>query len=46
MISLRRLMEGGAAIFTAVNINHHIVIVGKNLIMPFIRNILRVWRIS
>jgi hypothetical protein len=46
MISLNRLIDGGAAMFTAVYRNHHIVIVGRNLIMPFIKNILRVCKIS
>ena len=45
-ISLNRLIEGGAAIFAAVNINHHIVIIGLIVISPFVRNILRVWVIS
>jgi len=42
IISLRRLIDGGAAILIAVNMNHHIVREGKNDIMPFIRNMLRV----
>jgi len=42
MISLRRLIEGGAAIFLAVNRNHHIVSVGARTISPFIKNRLRV----
>ena len=42
IISLRRLIEGGAAIFLAVNKNHHIVSVGARTINPFIRNKLRV----
>lgn len=41
IISLSKLIEGGAAIFTVANINHHIVMVGRNLIIPFIKNILR-----
>jgi hypothetical protein len=42
MISLRRLIDGGAAIFLAVNKNHHSVRVGVRTIRPFIRNKLRV----
>jgi hypothetical protein len=42
IISLNRLIDGGAAIFTEENINHHIVILGINIIIPFIKNILRV----
>ena len=40
--SLRRLDVGGAAIFIALFINHHIVIVGNNVIIPFVRKTLRV----
>jgi len=46
IISLNRLIDGGAAILIAVNINHHIVMLGINISIPLIRNILRVWRIS
>jgi len=46
VISLRRLIDGGAAILAAVNINHHIVIIGLITINPLVRNILRVWVIS
>jgi hypothetical protein len=42
MISLKRLIDGGAAMLIAVNRNHHIVITGINIIIPFIKNILRV----
>jgi hypothetical protein len=42
IISLNKLIEGGAAILIAVNKNHHMVITGINIIMPFIKNILRV----
>jgi hypothetical protein len=42
MISLKRLIDGGAAIFQAVNKNHHIDRVGKIVIIPFVKNILRV----
>jgi len=46
VISLNRLIDGGAAIFVAVNINHHIDIIGLIVISPLVRNILRVWVIS
>jgi len=46
MISLSRLIDGGAAIFAAVNKNHHIDIVGAIIISPLVRNILRVCVIS
>jgi hypothetical protein len=46
VISLNKLIDGGAAILAAVNINHHIVIMGLMVINPFVRNILRVWVIS
>jgi hypothetical protein len=46
IISLIRLIDGGAAMLIEVNKNHHIVILGMNIIIPFIRNILRVCRIS
>lgn len=42
IISLSKLIEGGAAIFAAVNINHHMVIVGLIVINPLVKNILRV----
>jgi len=42
IISLRRLIDGGAAILAAVKMNHHIVIIGLIVINPFVRNILRV----
>jgi hypothetical protein len=42
VISLNRLIDGGAAIFAAVNKNHHIVIIGLIVINPFVKNILRV----
>jgi hypothetical protein len=42
IISLRRLIVGGAAILIAENMNHHIDIDGIILIIPFIKNILRV----
>jgi len=46
VISLNKLIDGGAAIFAAVNRNHHIVITGLITISPFVKNILRVWVIS
>lgn len=46
MISLIRLIDGGAAILEAVNINHHSEMIGVTVINPFVRNILRVWVIS
>lgn len=42
IISLSKLIEGGAAIFAAVNINHHIVMVGLIVINPLVKNMLRV----
>jgi len=46
IISLSKLIDGGAAIFAAVNRNHHIVIIGAIDIIPFVKNILRVCVIS
>jgi hypothetical protein len=46
IISLNRLIDGGAAIFAAVNINHHIDIIGAVHIRPLDKNILRVCVIS
>jgi hypothetical protein len=46
IISLNRLIDGGAAIFAAVNINHHIDIIGAVHMSPLDKNILRVWVIS
>lgn len=46
VISLSKLIDGGAAIFAAVNINHHIVMIGLIVINPLVKNILRVWVIS
>ena len=42
MISLIKLIDGGAAIFHAANKNHHIEIVGQIANNPFVRYILRV----
>lgn len=44
--SLSRLIEGGAAILAHVNKNHHIVNVGREVIRPLVRAVLRVWIIS
>ena len=46
IISLNKLIDGGAAIFHAENINHHIVKIGKDVIIPLVRNMLRVYVIS
>lgn len=46
IISLSKLIDGGAAILIAVRMNHHIVREGINLITPFMRNMLRVCMIS
>lgn len=45
-ISLRRFGVGGAAMFIAHARNHHMVIVGKIVIIPFLRKILRVLVVS
>ena len=42
MISLIKLIDGGAAIFQAVNKNHHIDKVGQMDKIPLVRYILRV----
>lgn len=42
IISLIRLIDGGAAIFHAVNKNHHIDRVGTIHKIPFVKYILRV----
>jgi RIO-like serine/threonine protein kinase len=42
IISLSKLIDGGAAILAPVNKNHHIVIMGLIHIRPLVRNILRV----
>lgn len=46
IISLSRFRDGGAAMFEAANINHHMDIIGVDDINPFIRNMLRVWDLS
>lgn len=45
-ISLIKLMVGGAAIFAADIMNHQKVIAGKKVIIPFVRNNLRVCVVS
>ena len=42
IISLKRLIDGGAAIFHAVNKNHHIVSMGAVDNRPFVKYMLRV----
>ena len=42
IISDSKLIDGGAAMFAAEKRNHHIVIVGKIICIPFVRNNLRV----
>mgnify|MGYP003508446166 FL=1 len=46
IISLSKLIDGGAAILHAENRNHHIDMIGVILISPLVRNILRVLVIS
>ena len=46
IISLNRLIDGGAAMLAAVNKNHHMVIIGLMVINPLVKNILRVCVIS
>lgn len=46
IISLSKLIDGGAAIFALQNKNHHIDIDGRKVSIPFIRKRLRVWLIS
>lgn len=43
IISLSRLIEGGAAILQQIMKNHHIDIIGIRLRIPFVRIKLRVW---
>jgi hypothetical protein len=42
MISLSKLIDGGAAMLAAVNRNHHIDIIGVIVISPLVKNMLRV----
>lgn len=42
IISLKRLIEGGAAMLVAERINHHIAIRGKMFNRPFVMKSLRV----
>jgi len=46
IISLNKLIDGGAAILQIVNKNHHIDKIGHIVNKPLVRNILRVWVIS
>jgi hypothetical protein len=46
MISLSKLIDGGAAMLAPVNKNHHIVIEGPTHSIPLVRKILRVLVIS
>lgn len=46
MISLKRLIEGGAAIFAADITNHIIVMAGNRFIRPLFRIILRLFVVS
>jgi len=46
IISLIKLIDGGAAIFAAVKINHHIDMIGLTHINPLVKNMLRVLVIS
>lgn len=41
IISASRFRDGGAAIFVAVAMNHHIVILGRSVRNPLVRNRLR-----
>lgn len=43
IISLIRLIDGGAAMFAAERRNHNIVIDGKMFSIPLVKKILRVW---
>jgi len=42
-ISLKKLIEGGAEIFIAMNINHQNIMFGLVLIIPLKEMIFRVW---
>ena len=46
IISLSRLIVGGAAMFVASKRNHHIDIWGAIIIIPFVKYDLRVWVIK
>lgn len=46
MISLRRLIDGGAAMFAAINKNQSKVMLGASIRRPLVRIILREWFIS
>lgn len=43
IISLSKLIVGGAAIFLAANKNHHIVKIGMTTKRPLVKKSLRVW---
>lgn len=43
IISLSKLIDGGAAMLMAQKMNHHLDIIGDIIYIPFIRNRLRVW---
>lgn len=45
-ISLKRLIDGGAAMFIQANINHIMDILGRTDSTPLVIAILRVWNIS
>lgn len=42
IISLNRLIDGGAAILIAQKMNHQLDIIGDSIYIPFMRNSLRV----
>jgi hypothetical protein len=42
-ISLRRLIDGGAAILALTRRNHHIDMIGRLIKIPFVRLMFRVW---
>jgi hypothetical protein len=46
IISLNKLIDGGAAMLLAVNKNHHMVRVGRRSIIPLVKYNLRVEVIS
>lgn len=46
IISLKRLIDGGAAMFAHTNRNHHIEITGVAVNIPLVKFILRVFVIS
>jgi len=46
IISLRRLIDGGAAILAQTSKNHHNEIIGRDISSPLVKAILRVCVIS